>query len=542
MVAPMQCPQTFIRTSASSAVARSGSRSCGEFIVTSHGVVGLEGGGLKFEQASQEPYQSELVGLPHGGVHAGRARVTGGTTSLWAGQALPLFGMDFEHREWVPYSGWPIAHSELTPYYRRAEAVMQIPSATYQCSMWPAQHAATPKYSAGNVTTYFSQFTRTPNFWTKYRTEIGKAVNITVITHANVISLEANENAASIRYVVAKSFTGKVVKVFARTFVVCCGGIENARLLLSSDSVERSGIGNRYDVVGRFFQDHPAIAFPIWPRDRARFAQWYNSFYSGGIRYAVKLASSEGFQRQQRILHTGAEVYYPSTDGDAIGAAKQVVRCLRTPRQLPQLAGALRRVARHPHRVAAAAFRYYVRGQPATVGSGMPCLGIGGEQEPSPLSRVTLSTQKDQFGVRRTALDWRLTSAQTRSIEVFLKAIAEEWDRLALAGIDESAIQWRGRENGEHGGFVDANHHIGTTRMGTNPKESVVDSDCRVHGYSNLYIGGSSVFPTSGFSNPTLTAIALGLRLADRIIAFSLNHPANHIIETSVGSTAPHVA
>jgi choline dehydrogenase-like flavoprotein len=509
-----------------------------EFIGTPHAVVVLEGGGLNFEQSSQEPYQSEVVGLPHGGVHAGRVRVTGGTTTLWAGQALPLFEMDFQQREWVPYSGWPITRSDLLPYYRRAESVMQIPHVSYQRSSWPKQHAETPEYEGGNVVSYFSQFTRTPNFWAKYRDQINRASNVTVLTHANAVALQATENSAAIRHVVAKSFDGRTMQVVAQWFIVCCGGIENARLLLASDSVEAAGIGNRHDVLGRFFQDHPGVGFPVRPRNPTRFGQLYNSFYSGGIRHAVKLVSSEFLQRQQRILHTGAEVYYPSGNEDAIGAAKQIMRCFRNPRQLPQLPGALARVARQPRKVAAAAFRHYVRRQPATVGSGTPYLGIGGEQEPNPQSRITLSKQEDQFGMRRTVLNWRLTDSQTRSIEVFLKAIAQEWDRLDLADIDESAIQLRGREHGEHGGFVDANHHIGTTRMGTNPRESVVDSECRVHGYDNLYIGGSSVFPTSGFSNPTLTAIALGLRLADKINGLSSHRSGICATERLTDSTA----
>jgi choline dehydrogenase-like flavoprotein len=60
-------------------------------------------------------------------------------------------------------------------------------------------------------------------------------------------------------------------------------------------------------------------------------------------------------------------------------------------------------------------------------------------------------------------------------------------------------------------------HHIGTTRMHADPKQGVVDPDCRIHGLANLYVAGSSVFPTSGYANPTLTIVALALRLADHL-------------------------
>jgi choline dehydrogenase-like flavoprotein len=128
-----------------------------------------------------------------------------------------------------------------------------------------------------------------------------------------------------------------------------------------------------------------------------------------------------------------------------------------------------------------------------------------------------LGTERDSLGLRRTALDWRLSGGETRSIEIFLRAIAQEWDRLDIADIDIDAVKLQGRESGLHGGYVDASHHMGTTRMGTDRKTSVVDDQCRVHGYENLYIGSSSVFPTGGFSNPTLTVLALCLRMADQI-------------------------
>lgn len=489
-----------------------------EFIGTSYSVVVLEGGGRSFEAASQDPYRSEVAGLQHS-VHEGRVRVVGGTTTLWAGQTLPLLDIDFHKRDWVPYSGWPLDRSTLGPYYRRAEDVAEVPHVTNDRQTWPKLCASPPTYDAAKLVPYYSQFMHEPSFANKYGHDLEAARNITLLTHANAVTVEVNEHARTARGVLAQSFEGKSLRVLARFVVVCCGGIESARLLLLSDTVEPNGIGNRHDVVGRYFQDHPSVGVPICPRNRRQFAKLYDSFRKGRIGYSLKIAASPQLQERQSILHVGAEVYYPPTEDDPINAAKRVLKAVRDPRLRPELPRAVASVAKRPGQVLRAAFRHYVLNQPPKIGSTQPHVGIGAEQEPNPRSRVRLSRELDRLGQRRAVLDWQLTEAETRSIEVFAQTLADEWDRLDIADIDLSDVHIRGRERGAHGGYTVANHHIGTTRMGTDPKTSVVDEHCRVHGYQNLYIGSSSVFPTGGFSNPTLTILALCLRIADELKA-----------------------
>ncbi len=487
-----------------------------EFIGTPVTVFVLEGGGDRPDPGCQDPYQSLVTGLKHEGIHIGRMRAVGGTTTLWAGQALPLFDIDFQRRDWVPFSGWPIERQSLIPFYERAEKVLQIPHVTYDPSTWPEKRTP-PEYDRDRFVSYFSQFTSTPNFSAKYRKDIDAATNVTLFTHANVISLEANPSAKRINAVRAKTFAGSTFSVNARQVVVCCGGIESAKLLLVSNSVESNGIGNSFDVVGRYFQDHPGFSFPVKPLNRLAFKRSFVGIKKNGIRYSFKSILSDKLQRENRLLHVGGEVFYPQTENDPIQSAKAVLQALRGRRTGIRLSSAIGNIARRPDKVVRSAFQHFVLRQPASIGSTQPHLGIGGEQQPNPNSRVMLSDQKDILGVPRTRLEWKLTEAETRSMQFFTRSIAEEWRRLGLAEIKLDQIRFSGRENGEHGGYVDSNHHIGTTRMGTDPNVSVVDPDCRVHGYENLYIGSSAVFPTGGFSNPTLTVIALCLRIADDV-------------------------
>lgn len=488
-----------------------------EFLNSPHRLIILEGGAASIEPRYQDPYRSEVVGLKHNGIHIGRVRALGGTTTLWAGQSLPLFDIDFQKRDWIPHSGWPIARSDLAPFYPRAQSVMQLTPVTHDLATWPESAALPPDYTSGDLVTYYSQFSPCPNFARAYAPALRAAENIHLITDANVLSLQSTSDASAVYEVKARSFAGKRLSVRAKFFIVCCGGIESARLLLASNSVEPHGIGNRNDVVGRYFQDHPGVIFPVRPRSRPRFSKWYDSFRQSDIRHCIKIAASEKLQKSEKVLHAGGEVFYPAEQDDPIDAAKLVVSAVRNARLRPQVPRALLRIAQRPDRVIRAAFRRYVRGQVASVGTSQPHLGLSVEQLPNPLSRVTLSNSLDSLGMPRTVLDWRPTDLEARSISVLAHAIAREWKRLNLADLDPDSVPIHGRELGLHGGYTDASHHMGTTRMGDDPSTSVVDSRCRVHGYSNLYIGSSSVFPTGGFSNPTLTLMALALRAADEI-------------------------
>ncbi len=487
-----------------------------EFFGTSHSVIVLEGGGETFEQRSQEPYQSDVVGLNHNGIHIGRARVLGGTTTLWAGQALPLFDLDFQKRDWVPYSGWPIERKTLAEYYPRAQRVMELPIVSYDRATWPGS-TQPPEYDAEAITTYFSQFAAVPDFAKKYRQQLVAAPNITLLTHANAVCISANSQASAVEEISVKSFQGKACVIRAKMFLICCGGIETARLLLASNNVEKAGVGNRRDMVGRFFQDHPGIALPVRVLNKRRFGQWYNSFKRDNVRHSIKLAASESLQRKHLILNTGAEVFYPTEEQDPIASAKLMLQAVRKKHLRSQLPGALAAVLKRPDRVMRAALRHYVLKQVASVNSGVPHIGFGVEQLPNPMSRVMLSEKIDSLGMPRTSLDWRVSETEGRSISIFAGAVAAEWRRLGVAEFDPSDLKTTGRELGENGGYIDASHHMGTTRMGDDPATAVVDASCRVHDYDNLYISGSSVFPTGGFSNPTLTALALGFRVSDEL-------------------------
>jgi choline dehydrogenase-like flavoprotein len=141
-------------------------------------------------------------------------------------------------------------------------------------------------------------------------------------------------------------------------------------------------------------------------------------------------------------------------------------------------------------------------------------LEVHGEQCPNSRSRVYLSDEKDELGMPRVIIDWQYVQQDILSVKATLEAFGEELERLNVGSLhfDPASLEEELLRFGAYGG-----HHMGTARMGTDPRTSVVDRNCKVHSVSNLFVSGSAVFPTSSQANPTLTITALALRLADHI-------------------------
>ena len=456
-------------------------------------VVVLESGGESFEPETQRLYDSELCGLPCATVHEGRARRFGGTTTMWAGQALALDELDFEARDWVPGSGWPLTLSELQPYYRRAERLMGLPEASYGAGSWP-RGLPMPPVTEG-LAARFSTFSPTPNFATSHRAAMERAVNVTVLLHANARKLVMDSGGARVGAIeLASLSSGRLGRIRARHYVICCGGVETPRLLLASR------VGN--DLVGRYFQEHVHVNVPVLAASRRLMGRLFHGRRVGGIRHFAKLSASPGLQLHERMLNVGANVSYDPDANLAVRAVKD-----------GDLLGALRQ----PRQLGAAVYRQVVLRQKASEGSGTMYFCVQTENVPRRDSRVMLARRTDALGLPRAVVDWRVGDEELRTAELFAGRLAallrtSGLGHLELSGfpLPRDLVLLRERVAG-------GCHHIGTARMADHPRDGVVDRDCRVFGVENLFVAGSAVFPTSGWSNPTLTLLALCCRLADRL-------------------------
>lgn len=491
-----------------------------EFLGTPFRVVLLESGGLDKEDAIQGLNAGEAAGLPHGGMEKGRVRGFGGTTIAWGGQTFRLDAFDLQPRSWVPNSGWPISLQELEPYYERAEQVLQLgPNLSY-AEMCARNGIAPPAFDAGKLFMHFSRWSPIPNFGTAYRKQLKEAENISVLVHATVTQIVTNPAANTVEQVEITTLAGKTGTVKARLFIICCGGIDTARLLLASDRVEKQGVGNRHDVVGRYFQDHMHIWYDyVVATNRKQLQNFGESFFIGGRKYAPLVVLGEGIQAEKQLLRMHGTIIFWMEADSSVSAIKTLFRAMRG-RTLPA-GGELRKLVRDsvsdPGELVNVMYRYWIQKRAGTPKRGPVYLAALGEMAPNPESRVTLGETRDALGMRRARMDWRLGELERRTALEYARTVASELARLGLGSYDLKQAALLENKKDWVKMATDSYHHMGTTRMHENEKLGVVDRNCKVHGIDNLYVGSSAVFPSSGSTSPTSTILALCIRIADRL-------------------------
>jgi choline dehydrogenase-like flavoprotein len=465
-----------------------------------HRILVLESGGERPEPDVRQLGEIECADeLIRRSLHEGRARVFGGTTTLWAGQVMPLDENDFERRDWVSASGWPFVRGTLEPYYRRADRILGLEPISYDEDAWPARSRRPPRLDPAKLRFRYSRFSPKPDLARAHRARLANARALTVLLHASAVKVETTADGSSIERVELRSLSGKSAFAAARLYVLCCGAVDTARLLLVS------GVGN--DLVGRYFQEHVHVKLPVTPVARRKFQAMFNTRHVQGARYYPKLAASRELQRRHRLLNVGGDVCYELNPDSALESAKLVVRALRRPELRPRLPKAAANLAARPHELFGAAYRRFALKNKLSEGGGPIFFCVQCESPPDPDNRVTLHREIDALGMPRALVHWRISELERRSVEVFSRTLADEFSGHGLGEIDLSSIS----------NYAAGFHHLGTTRMHDDPSLGAVDGHCRLHGMRNLYVGSGSVFPAGGYSNPTLTIMALCVRLADRL-------------------------
>ncbi len=486
----------------------------------------LESGGYDPDQRTQALYDLECVGYPMREDFISRARQFGGSCNLWAGRNMRMSPIDFEQRDWIPNSGWPLNYRELEPYYERAESILRVPAHGRFASVTAIRDIEGSErrlFEADDVVPTVALWGTKPMRFAKVnRAALRRSRNVNVHLNANVTELVPAEGGTAIERLVVRTIDGRTMSARARSFVLACGGLENARLLLVSRRRHARGVGNEHDVVGRYFLEHPRAL-----HGRIRVNQGVSLPYLTGIPLAdgkvqLGVALSERAQRAARVPNSYVSFEPAMSEmaakqyGRSMNVAKMIVR--RGYESSGPAASAERANVREliymltpkevmPHWL----YRPYAllkRKARRRLSIGHLTVINFCEQVPDRASRVTLSDQHDALGTNRLMLDWRIGDAERRSLEFLHEVIGR---RVKESGLGTMEVGMR--DAGElH--FTDASHHMGTTRMSDDVRTGVVDRNGRVHGLANLYMAGSSVFSTGGHANPTLTIVALTLRLA----------------------------
>ena len=482
-----------------------------EWINTPYKVILLEGGGFNVDSRMQDLYRGKSVGQRYYPLQSSRLHYFGGTSGHWTGFCSPFDPIDFRKRDWVPYSGWPIEYGDLLPYYERVRKVVEIDSANFDFDYWRSiDPELVPLPLDENVLwNKIWQFSPPTRFGTRYRDAIVNAKNVFLYTHANVVNIETNEPVSSVTQVRIKNLEGKEHVVKAKCFVMACCAIQNARMLLASNRQASGGLGNDHDKVGRFFMDHLEVMSSALLMPIAKPMKLYYPWVYSKTKVRAELAVQERKQEQLRILNGTASLIpkelarsktssIETFSDDAVATVQMwdEMDKKRDEMDSPKNENFLFKE-----------FKLFTRM----------------EQSPNPNSRIQLDDERDELGVPRANLDWQLSDIDKRSIRKLHEVIGEEVGRSELGRV--RLMDWLQEENSEWPSTLGGGwHHMGTTRMSDDPKEGVVDANCKVFGIQNLYMAGSSCFPTSGAANPTLTLLALTFRLSEHLKKSAVNN------------------
>ena len=489
-----------------------------QFEATQRRVCVLEAGGVSYEPVTQRLFEGEVVAGPYTALRDTRLGAVGGSTNVWAGWCRPLEPFDFEPRDWCSAGGWPFGIHELRPYYARAHDLCGLAAFDYDPEHW-AGVLGQPELLARDATFSNQIFhVQAQNFGHRYYPQLEQSKNIDLVLHAPITDLRVEGGACTA--VRIRTLEGNAFAISADHFVLAAGGVENARLLLLSAESPAAAPGNAEGLVGRYFTDHAYIdpgALVLREPDSLEFYRLRPVASSpGASSMRGVLALRREVSERERLMQA-AFFFHPRYESHPVFASDDVKAFLHLWNKLKHRAvpGAgwpfARRAARGPHRLAVALARKL------TVGEGPAHrwrLRAMFETEFRSENRVTLSDEYDRLGRRRARVEWRLGETDIdnmrRVTRLLDQAVRDAGvGHIELAFADEASAWRRAMEGGLH--------HMGTTRMHVTPEHGVVDENSRVHGTSNLFIAGSSVFPSGGYANPTLTIVALTLRLGDHL-------------------------
>jgi choline dehydrogenase-like flavoprotein len=474
----------------------------------------LESGDHLPEPRTQELYSSDLAGMKHEGIHTGRFRIYGGSTTQWGGQILELADHDFTARPWIKGSGWPFAKETLESFYERALVLEGLKDVTRkEEDVWRELGLGQPDLGP-DLIPFFSRWCPERNFARLHGSILADDPNAQVYLHANACEMLFAEDGATVRGVRSRTLSGREAVFQARHYVLCLGGIESVRFLLQPHAGGRAP-WHENDLLGRHFQDHLdvfcATLVDIHPR---LIHSYFENVAIHNFRYEPRFRLQLSEQEKAGALNVGGMVFFQAADGDPRHRIWETLNFLLKGRAGEVSAGDLAVLLSHLPLLARQLYRYkvshrYYSPQRNTKHR----LRVFCEQEPLGQSRITLNEEKDALGQFRTTLDWRISELELKTVRLFVETVRKAFAERGLA----SVIPDPDLADGLSAKIADSFHHMGGARMAASRADGLVDPNLKLYGASNAYVCSSAVFPCSGFSNPTHTLLALAVRLADHL-------------------------
>ena len=480
----------------------------------------LESGGLDFDADTQQLYDGDLTAHDNIDLTATRLRMFGGTSNHWGGHCLPLDKIDFETRSGIPNSGWPIDRDQLIPFYEKAQQYCDIGAFQYDpATLLGKNSSKTLPFDQEIIETVALRLSGPTRFGQKFNDDFRRNKNINVILWANATELKRGPDGKIESAEFAVLSNQRTFKVDAKIYVLACGAIENARLLLASER-ETGGISNTRDLIGKYYMDHPSGGAGFITFDDYVVPEFYREITPApdgtGLKFQIRLTDT--WIKKAELLNITFWLTPYELDNEKRALAVSRRRGMAGLKNVAKFAlGKADNVNLSLSEEYCAfiqnademafGFASSSKGQ-----SNSYLLRFESEQSPRKDNYVALDSETDALGQPKAILNWAPPQSDFDKIKSAAIEIGNELGRQGLG-----RLKLEDRDGRPYWGVSTAWHQMGTTRMSTTEKDGVVNTNCRVHDVENLYIAGASVFPTGGRSNPTLTLLALAVRLSSHI-------------------------
>ena len=484
-------------------------------------VVLLEAGGASPEDRSQSIYNARMARLNHDGTHQGRFRLLGGSTTRWGGQLLPYTPEIFSPTAHMVSPAWPLSMDDIAPYYPEAQNLLGADELPYDAEPFlRAFHRTIPPLldEMPELRTRFSKcapFSRR-NVGTTLGRSLAQHPSASLYLHANLTELLLTPGGDRIEAALVRNYAGRAFRFEADHFILSSGTIETSRLLLCSRSVAPSGVGNAHDQVGRYFHDHLSLPSAILTGSaRKLFLRSFGPFLFRRTAHTAKFEASLKLRERLNLLSVMAHIIIHEPEDSGVSVARSMLRTVQRRNLKAMLFRELSRVPRAVEDLSLLGYTALVEKRRHASSRAAVTLCIDSEQMPLADTRVRLDEELDSLGMPKTVVDWAVSKTDLHTLTTFAGFLRDRFAELSLSGVDWHPEIFE--EGCEISGISDTYHPMGGCRMGTDPRESVVDPNLTVHGVANLSIASAAVYPAGGSSNPSFTLIALALRLADRL-------------------------
>lgn len=446
----------------------------------------------------------------------GRKRAIGGTSIAWGGQSLPFSPLDFEKKEWVENSGWAIEFKDVEPYYPLANRFLKIDEWDYEMDMFKRLRYKKIHFKEDSFYQHFSKWAPQPNLKKCYNPQLKDKVTVIYNAVLTKINLDANGKATAIEIANFDKWnipnqSGKRVNLNVNTLLLATGGIETNRILLTNNHQIGEGIGNHSGWLGKCFMDHPCIVIGTLSHpDTYKLQSIFNTHVYKNRKYSIRLSLTALAQKKFQLVNGSVLVEFWDYLTEADNPYTQLFN-LKNPRRFINFRKIIKHYKSYFLTLKALLLHQFIYKHKA-----LSKISLMMEQEPTENSFIGLSDEHDMFGIPKAKINWTISYKTWESINAIATFLKHEFGRLSLGELTLYPHVAQNTENWSNY-LTDVNHHIGGTRMSAHPENGVVDTHLKIWGHENIYVCSTSVFPTASHSNPTLTLMALCLRLVHHL-------------------------